>query len=103
MAERGLSVIAMYMTAPFAAEVPPHRDAHFSGERAISGPAAKTLWQSTALPFVRSAHRDKRPTMSQFDLSIVGKPDDEIGISRIAHQYEQASGWFKTYARPDGA
>jgi Asp-tRNA(Asn)/Glu-tRNA(Gln) amidotransferase A subunit family amidase len=36
-------------------------------------------------------------------LSIVGKPDDEIGISRIAHQYEQATNWFQTYARPEGA
>jgi aspartyl-tRNA(Asn)/glutamyl-tRNA(Gln) amidotransferase subunit A len=34
-------------------------------------------------------------------LSIVGKPNDEIGISRIAHQYEQATKWFQTHAKAD--
>ncbi|HEU0165080.1 MAG TPA: amidase [Thermomicrobiales bacterium] len=31
-------------------------------------------------------------------LAIVGRPDDEIGISRIAAQYEQATGWFQANA-----
>jgi len=32
-------------------------------------------------------------------LSLAGKPDDEIGVCRIAHQYEQATQWFQTYAK----
>ncbi|MGI8483544.1 MAG: amidase [Thermomicrobiales bacterium] len=31
-------------------------------------------------------------------LAFVGRPDDEIGISRIARQYEQVTGWFQTNA-----
>jgi aspartyl-tRNA(Asn)/glutamyl-tRNA(Gln) amidotransferase subunit A len=36
-------------------------------------------------------------------LSIAGKPDDEIGICRIAHQYEHATQWFQTFAKADAA
>ncbi|HYI25162.1 MAG TPA: amidase [Thermomicrobiales bacterium] len=36
-------------------------------------------------------------------LSIAGRPDDEIGICRIAHQYEQATRWFRAFATPEPA
>ncbi len=39
--------------------------------------------------------RDELP----IGLSIAGRPDDEIGICRIAHQYEQATQWFQTFAQ----
>jgi aspartyl-tRNA(Asn)/glutamyl-tRNA(Gln) amidotransferase subunit A len=35
-------------------------------------------------------------------LSIVGRPDDELGICRIAHQYERATRWFQNYAKAVG-
>ncbi len=59
-------------------------------------------WNTTGQPVISvpcGFDRDELPV----GLSIVGKPDDEIGISRIARQYEQATDWFRTYARPDGA
>jgi aspartyl-tRNA(Asn)/glutamyl-tRNA(Gln) amidotransferase subunit A len=59
-------------------------------------------WNATGQPVISvpcGFDRDELPV----GLSIVGKPDDEIGISRIAHQYEQATHWFQTYARPEGA
>jgi Asp-tRNA(Asn)/Glu-tRNA(Gln) amidotransferase A subunit family amidase len=34
-------------------------------------------------------------------LSLAGRPDDEIGICRIAHQYEQATRWFQTFAKSE--
>lgn len=40
--------------------------------------------------------RDELP----IGLSIVGRPGDELGICRIAHQYETTTRWFETYARP---
>jgi len=55
-------------------------------------------WNATGQPVISvpcGFDRDELP----IGLSIVGKPDDEIGISRIAHQYEQATGWFQTFAK----
>jgi aspartyl-tRNA(Asn)/glutamyl-tRNA(Gln) amidotransferase subunit A len=43
--------------------------------------------------------RDELP----IGLSIAGRPDDEIGISRIAHQYEQATQWFRSFAKAGSA
>jgi Asp-tRNA(Asn)/Glu-tRNA(Gln) amidotransferase A subunit family amidase len=57
-------------------------------------------WNATGQPVISvpcGFDREELP----IGLSIVGKPDDEIGISRIAHQYEQATGWFKTFAKVD--
>jgi aspartyl-tRNA(Asn)/glutamyl-tRNA(Gln) amidotransferase subunit A len=54
-------------------------------------------WNTTGQPVISvpcGFDRDEMPV----GLSIVGKPDDEIGISRISHQYEQATNWFQTYA-----
>lgn len=31
-------------------------------------------------------------------LAFIGKPDDELGICRVAHQYEQATQWFRRLA-----
>ena len=28
-------------------------------------------------------------------LAFIGRPDDDLGICRIAHQYEEATGWFR--------
>jgi len=55
-------------------------------------------WNATGQPVISvpcGFDRDELP----IGLSIVGKPDDEPGICRIAHQYEQATRWFQTHAR----
>lgn len=55
-------------------------------------------WNATGQPVISvpcGFDRDELP----IGLSIIGKPDDEIGICRIAHQYESATAWFQTHAR----
>jgi Asp-tRNA(Asn)/Glu-tRNA(Gln) amidotransferase A subunit family amidase len=67
------------------------------------GPALTRLtmpWNATGQPVISvpsGFDADELP----IGLSIIGKPDDEMGISRIAHQYEQATNWFQTHARAD--
>ena len=69
------------------------------------GPALTRLtmpWNATGQPVISlpcGFDRDELP----IGLSIVGKPDDEFGISRIAHHYEQATNWFQAHARPGAA
>jgi aspartyl-tRNA(Asn)/glutamyl-tRNA(Gln) amidotransferase subunit A len=57
-------------------------------------------WNATGQPVISvpcGFDRDELP----IGLSIVGRPDDEAGICRIAHQYEGATRWFQTHARSD--
>jgi aspartyl-tRNA(Asn)/glutamyl-tRNA(Gln) amidotransferase subunit A len=59
-------------------------------------------WNATGQPVVSvpcGFDRDELP----IGLSIVGKPDDELGICRIAHHYEAATQWFQRYAAEQGA
>lgn len=66
------------------------------------GPALTRLtmpWNATGQPVISvpcGFDRNELP----IGLSIVGRPDDEIGICRIARQYETATAWFQTHARP---
>ncbi|MBA3276816.1 MAG: amidase [Chloroflexia bacterium] len=67
------------------------------------GPALTRLtmpWNATGQPVISvpcGFDRDELP----IGLSFIGKPDDELGISRIAHQYEAATTWFQIHARAD--
>ncbi len=67
------------------------------------GPALTRLtmpWNATGQPVISvlcGFDHDELP----IGLSIIGKPDDEFGICRIAHQYEAATAWFQTHAKAD--
>ncbi|MBA3379109.1 MAG: amidase [Chloroflexia bacterium] len=67
------------------------------------GPALTRLtmpWNATGQPVISlpcGFDHDELP----IGLSIIGKPDDEAGISRIAHQYETATAWFQTHAKAE--
>jgi len=103
-AEYRLDAIA----APSTAAIAPRADCLFvdlpDGTEAV-GPALTRLtmpWNATGQPVISvpcGFDADEMP----IGLSIVGKPDDELGISRIAHQYEQATNWFRTHAKAVGA
>ncbi len=97
-----LDVIA----APSLAATAPRADHPFvdfpNGTEGI-GPALTRLtmpWNATGQPVISvpsGFDADELP----IGLSIIGRPDDEIGISRVAHQYEQATNWFQTHAKAD--
>lgn len=98
-AEHRLSVIAvptLAATAPRAdhliVEFPDGEEGIGSGLTRLAQP-----WNATGQPVISvpcGADRNGMP----IGLALVGRPNDEIGISRIAHQYEQATRWFQTNA-----
>lgn len=98
-AEHRLSVIAvptLAATAPRAdhliLEFPDGEEGIGSGLTRLAQP-----WNATGQPVISvpcGADRNGMP----IGLALVGRPNDEIGISRIAHQYEQATRWFQTNA-----
>lgn len=54
-------------------------------------------WNATGQPVISvpcGFDRDEMP----IGLAFIGKPDDELGIARIAQQYEEATNWFKRAA-----
>jgi len=54
-------------------------------------------WNATGQPVISvpsGADRDGMP----IGIAFVGRPDDELGISRVAAQYERATQWFQTNA-----
>lgn len=54
-------------------------------------------WNATGQPVMSvpcGFDRDDLP----MGLSFIGRPDDETGVARIAHQYEQATQWFRKAA-----
>lgn len=61
------------------------------------GPALTRLtmpWNATGQPVVAvpcGFDRDELP----IGLSFIGRPDDDLALCRIAHQYEAATGWFR--------
>jgi len=96
------------IAAPSTASTAPRADNLFvefpDGPEGV-GPALTRLtmpWNATGQPVISvpcGFDVDEMP----IGLSIVGRPDDELGISRVAHQYEQATNWFQTHAKADGA
>ncbi|MGI8403299.1 MAG: amidase family protein, partial [Thermomicrobiales bacterium] len=55
-------------------------------------------WNATGQPVISVPSGADRNGMP-IGLAFAGRPDDEIGISRIADQYEQATGWFQANVR----
>ncbi len=54
-------------------------------------------WNATGQPVISvpcGFDREELPV----GLAFIGKPDDELGICRVAHQYEQATQWFRRLA-----
>jgi Asp-tRNA(Asn)/Glu-tRNA(Gln) amidotransferase A subunit family amidase len=54
-------------------------------------------WNATGQPVISvpcGFDRDDLP----IGLAFIGKPDDDLGICRIAHQYEEATHWFRQAA-----
>ena len=81
-------------TAPLAA----HLEVAFpDGSTEGVGPALTRLtmpWNATGQPVVAvpcGFDRDELP----IGLSFIGRPDDDLALCRIAHQYEAATGWFR--------
>ena len=64
------------------------------------GPALTRLtmpWNATGQPAISvpcGFDRDEMP----IGLAFIGKPDDELGICRVAHHYEAATQWFRRLA-----
>ena len=94
------------LVAPTTAATAPRADylaVDFPGGTEGIGSALTRLtmpWNATGQPVISvpsGLDRDELP----IGLSIVGKPNDELGISRIAHQYETATNWFKLHAQAD--
>ncbi len=94
-----LDVIAVPTLAATAARAD-HLVLEFPDGQESIGPGHTRLtmpWNATGQPVISvpsGADRDGLP----IGLSFVGRPDDEIGISRIAQQYEQNTGWFQANA-----
>ena len=94
------------LVAPTLAATAPRADHLFvdfpDGPEGV-GPALTRLtmpWNATGQPVISipcGFDRDELP----IGLSVIGRPDDELGICRIAHQYEQATQWFQTHAKPE--
>jgi len=81
-------------TAPLAA----HLEVAFPDSSVQGvGPALTRLtmpWNATGQPVVSvpcGFDRDELP----IGLSFIGRPDDDLALCRIAHQYEGATGWFR--------
>lgn len=94
-----LDVIAVPTIAATAARAD-HLVLDFPDGPEVVGPGHTRLtmpWNATGQPVISvpsGADRDGLP----IGLAFVGRPDDEIAISRIAHQYEQHTGWFQANA-----
>jgi Asp-tRNA(Asn)/Glu-tRNA(Gln) amidotransferase A subunit family amidase len=94
------------LAVPSVAAVAPRADhlqvAFPEGEEGV-GTALTRLtmpWNATGQPVISvpcGFDRDELP----IGLAIVGKPDDELGICRVAQQYEAATQWFQLHARSE--
>ena len=98
-AEQRLDAIAV----PTLAATAPRADhllvAFPGGEEGIGSGLTRFAqpWNATGQPVISMPSGADRNGMP-IGLALVGRPDDEIGISRIARQYEQVTGWFQANA-----
>ena len=59
-------------------------------------------WNATGQPVISVPCGFDREEMP-IGLSIVGKPDDELEVCRVAQQYEAATQWFQQFAKANAA